>query len=84
MAEEIIRKSKIGWVIRDNSVIAFDRLQATIYHSWGALTKLPLISMKDEIRKSTPDELNSWVDVIELAQRKGLIGNGCQFRNWES
>lgn len=76
----IIRKTKINWVIEDTSVIAFDKWQATVYHCYGTPDKEGLEEMKKIIIASKKDDYNSWVDVIDLAQKKGLIGYGTRHR----
>lgn len=78
--QKIIRKSKIGWVVTSNTIIAFDRIQATLYHVFESANKKPLIDMRKEVLRSKPDELNTWVDVISLAQGKGLVGYGTRLR----
>lgn len=76
----IIRKSKISWVIKDVSLVAFDRHQATAYHAFMASTRQPISRMKKKILNSKPDEYNSWVDVIQLATDAGVIGYGTKLR----
>lgn len=78
--EKIIRKTKIGWVITDTTLTAFDKLQATVYHAFETPNKKPLEEMRIEIENSAPDEYNSWVDVIGLATRKGLRGYGTRLQ----
>ena len=81
--QRIIRKTKISWVITPDTVVAFDKIQATLYHVFENANKQPLARMKRIILKSTPDELNSWVEVIGLARQEGLIGYGTRLkREW--
>ena len=83
MKQKIIRKSKIGWVLADSRLIAFDKIQATIYHSYDTPNKKPLEEMKSRVENSKADELNSWVDVINLAREKGLRGYGTRlYKEW--
>lgn len=77
---QIIRKSKIGWVLTEDTVTAFDNWQATIYHLYESSTKQPIELLKQEVRKSKPDELNSWVDVLDLASKRGLRGYATRIR----
>ena len=81
MKKQIIRKSKIGWVLTDDTVTAFDKWQATIYHLYESSTKQPIESLKRDIRKSAPEELNTWVDVLDLASKKGLRGYATRIRS---
>lgn len=78
--QKIIRKSKIGWVITHDTIIAFDKLQATLYHVFESSNKKPLMEMRRAILRSDANELNTWVDVIMLAQKNGLIGYGTRIR----
>lgn len=78
--QKIIRKSKIGWVITPETVVAFDKIQATLYHVFETANKAPLARMKHAIIISKADELNTWADVITLAREEGLIGYGTRVR----
>lgn len=81
--QRIIRKSKIGWVITSDTVVAFDKIQATLYHVFESANKKPLARMKKAIIHSDKDELNTWADVITLAREEGLIGYGTRLkREW--
>lgn len=79
-AMKIIRKSKIGWVLTRNTIIAFDRLQATLYHVYELTNRRPFDVMRMKILKSKPDEYNSWPDVISLAIKQGVRGYGTKVR----
>lgn len=74
--KKVIRKSKIGWVLTDDSIIAFDRLQATVYHVYELTNRQPFDMMRMKIKNSEPDEYNSWVDVLDLAVKQGVRGYG--------
>ena len=76
----IVRKSKISWVIKRDVIIAFDALQATAYPSYGASSRQPLNELRKAILKSNDNELNTWVDAIELTQKLGIIGYGTRRR----
>lgn len=77
---KILRKSKISWVVSDSSVVAFDKWQATIYHTFGAPTKQSIGLMGERILSSKPDEYNNWVEVISLAQSQGVSGYATRIR----
>lgn len=79
--KKIIRKSKVSWVITDTTLTAFDQIQATVYHAFETPNKRPLDEMRYEVEHSTPDELNSWADVISLALNKGLRGYGTKLQH---
>ena len=81
--KKIIRKSKIGWVLTDDSIIAFDTLQATVYHVYDLTNRQPFDIMKTTIEKSAPDEYNSWVDILDLAVRQGVRGYGTRIPKFE-
>lgn len=79
----IIRKSKIGWVLTNETITAFDKFQATIYHTYDLTNKQPFDRMKTKILQSGPNEYNSWVDVINLAVNHGMRGYGTKLhREW--
>lgn len=83
--KKTIQKTRIGWVLAEDYVIAFDKWQATIYNAYGAIGRVLVEEMKNQIVKSKPDELNSWVDVIELAQHMGIKGYGTVLKpKWEN
>ena len=76
MKQKIIEKTKITWLIADTSITAFDNLQATMYSVYGSSDKESFENMKVLVECSTPEEYNNWVDIIELAQKMGVIGYG--------
>lgn len=76
----IIRKSKIGWVLTTDTITAFDKIQATVYHTYDLTNRQPFDKMKRIVRKSQPNEYNSWVDVLDLAMKHGLRGYGTRVR----
>lgn len=80
METKIIRKTKISWVINEESLIAFDKLQATCYNSYMYADKQPFLNMKQTVLDSRPEELNSWVDVISLAQKYKILGYGTRIK----
>lgn len=77
---EIIKRGKIFWLIAQESVVAFDRRQATIYQLYGYPNKKPLELMKQTIRNSKPHELGTWVDVIGLATKTKIRGYGTKLQ----
>lgn len=81
--KKIIRKSKLGWVLTDDSITVFDRLQATIYHTYDLTNRQPFDVMKNKVLKSKPDEYNSWVDVLDLAVKQGIRGYGTRMPELE-
>lgn len=80
MEIKIIKKTKIIWVVNPESLIAVDKLQATCYNSYMYADKQPFLDMRQEVLNSKQDELNSWVDVINLAQKYGMIGYGTRVK----
>lgn len=76
----IVRKSKLNWLVTDTSLIAFDRIQATVYHAYDTPNKQPLEIMKKTILRSRSDEYNSWVDGVSLAIKQGIRGYGTRVR----
>lgn len=78
--KKIIRKSKIGWVLSDDNIVAFDKLQATIYHTYELTNRQPFDRMKLKIMMSGPEEYNSWVDVLDLAVEEGIRGYGTRLK----
>lgn len=79
--KKIIKKRCLNWLVSDNSLIAFDRLQATIYHSFDMPNKQPLEEMRDSVLNSKKDEYGTWADVIDLAMKKGMHGYGTRLRD---
>lgn len=71
----IVRKSKINWLLSPEIIVAFDKIQATGYNVYEN-PKQSLEEMKIIILQSKPDEYNNWVDVVELAIKKGMRGYG--------
>lgn len=80
MEKQIIHRGRISWALSDNSITAFDNLQATIYDRFGASSDVAIEYMKFRVRHSKENELNSWVDVIELANRCGVVGRGTSIK----
>lgn len=78
---EIVKKGKIGWVISDNSVVAFDKFQATCYHIYNSPNKSSLESLKWKLKNSPDDMYGNWVDAIELTQALGIVGYGTRVKN---
>lgn len=76
----IIRKTKINWLLQDNCIIAFDKLQATCYNILNGQNKKNFDLMTNLLAKSSPDEYNNWVDAICLAQDMEMIGYGTRVR----
>lgn len=62
-------------------MIAFDKLQATLYHTYELTNRQPFDIMRMKIMKSKPEEYNSWVDVIDLAVKQGVRGYGTKVRS---
>ena len=81
--KKIIRKSKLGWLLTDDSITVFDRIQATVYHTYDLTNRQPFDRMIQIISKSKPDEYNSWVDVIGLAVKQGVRGYGTKIPKLE-
>ena len=81
--KKIIRKSKLGWVLTDETITVFDRLQATVYYSYDLTNKHPFEVMKKKILNSKPEEYDSWVDVIDLAVKQGINGYGTRIPRFE-
>ena len=78
MKHKQIKRGKISWVISDETLIAFDKLQATMYYTYDLTNRLPFDLMKREVlKKDTP----SWVDVIELAMKYDMVGHGARVKN---
>lgn len=80
---KIIRKSKIGWVLDDDTITAFDKIQATVYHTYELTNRQPFDKMKLAIESSSPEEYNSWVDVLDLAVKHGVRGYGTKIPRLE-
>lgn len=76
----VIRKTRINWVLSDTAIIAFDNLQATCYNIFNGQNKRHFADMTDIILSSDDTDYNSWVDVICLAQDMGMIGYGTRIR----
>lgn len=76
----ILKRGKIFWKIADESVVAFDKRQATIYHVYECPSKKSLESMKYRLLHSNPDEYSNWVEVISLAMEVGIKGYGTKVR----
>lgn len=76
----IIRKSKIGWVLTQDTMTAFDNLQATLYHVYDLTNRGPFDKMKMKVLYSQPEEYNSWVDVLDLAVKCNMRGYSTRVR----
>ena len=64
----------------DNSITAFDTLQATTYNVYELTNRQPFDVMKMKIMDSAPEELNSWVDILDLAMKQGVKGYGTRLK----
>lgn len=84
LMKKIIRKSKLGWVLTDDTITVFDRIQATVYHTYELTNRNPFDVMRMKIEKSKPNEYNSWVDAVDLAVKQGLRGYGTKIPELES
>lgn len=78
MKTQKIKKGKIYWIIEDNRIIAFDKLQATSYNIFGFNYKKDLIAMKKEILKT--DFGRNWAEVLTIAMRNQMIGASVRVR----
>lgn len=78
MKTQKIKKGKIYWIIEDNRIIAFDKLQATSYNIFGFNYKKDLIAMKKEILKT--DLGKNWAEVLTIAMRNQMIGASIRVR----
>lgn len=70
----ILTRGKIYWLISDDSIIAFDKHQATVYQSFGCPNRHPFVQMKRLLSSSRENEYGTWVDVIGLAMKVKIIG----------
>lgn len=70
----IIQRGKIFWRITDESVIAFDKRQATVYQMYGYSNKKPLEKMKFLLLNSNDNEYSNWLEVIALANKVRIRG----------
>lgn len=77
---KILRKSRINWLIQENSMVAFDTIQATTYHVYELTNRQPFDEMKKIIENSSPAEFNNWVDIIDLSIKSGVKGYGTRLR----
>lgn len=81
----VIQKQKLGWVLADSYIKAYDKLQATVYIAWGAVGYTHLEEMKNEIEQSSEKELDSWEEAIALAKRHEIIGHGTSLKpKWQN
>lgn len=80
---KIIRKSKIGWLLDDDTITVFDKIQATVYHTYELTNRQPFDTMKQIVEQSSPEEYNSWVDVLDLAVKQGVRGYGTRIPRLE-
>lgn len=76
---EMIKKTKINWLIKDDSVIVFDKYQATCYIDMSARNRTKFDEFKNELLNNN-EEYNGWVDIMCLAQEKGIIGYGTRVK----
>ena len=67
----------------DDTITAFDNLQATVYHVYELTNRQPFDVMKLKIANSKPEEYNSWVDVLDLAVKQGVRGYGTRIPRLE-
>lgn len=81
--KKIIQKSRLGWIITDDSITVFDKIQATIYHTYDLTNRQPFYNMVEKILKSNPNELNSWVDAVDLSVKQGVRGYGTRVPRFE-
>lgn len=67
-------------MIQEDSIVVFDKLQATVYQMYGYPSRAPLLKMRDIVLESQDDEYSSWVDVISLSSELGIRGYGTRVR----
>ena len=78
--EKLIKRGKLYWLIKDNSVIVADKLQATVYHAYGSPVRVPIERLKKIAVTYPTDKLDTWEKVITLTQKLGMRGYGTTVR----
>lgn len=76
--KHLIKWGKISWVVSEDYLVAFDKLQATMYYTYDLPSRTQFELMKKEVLGK---ELKSWVDVIELALKYDMVGHGARLRD---
>lgn len=68
-------KNKIRWIANSSAVIFFDNWQAIEYNRYSFIRFNGVEKMRNELMNGR--EIDSWVDVFELAARLGGRGEKC-------
>lgn len=76
----ILKRGKIYWKISEESVIAFDTRQATVYHVYGCSNRKPLELMKNKLLFSNQEEYGNWIEAISLATEVKIKGYGTKLQ----
>lgn len=73
---EIFKRGRLTWIIRDDSIVVFDRIQATIYAPFLSARNHAFDQMCEALRSSPENELDNWADAILFAQSFNVMGAG--------
>lgn len=80
MRFKIIHKQKLHFLFKQDGVVIFDKLQATSFNCYGNTNRQSLDTFMRTLRNSNKDEYDSWLDVLDLSSRLGVIGNGARLQ----
>ena len=74
--EKVLRRGRLTWIVKDNSIVVFDNIQATVYAPYMSPNDNLFPQMKEFLLTSEDGEYSNWVDAVCLAQVCRMIGQG--------
>ena len=80
MRLKFIHKQKLHFLFKQDGVIIFDKLQATSFNCYGNTNRQSLDTFMRTLQNADEDEYDSWLDVLDLSSKLGVIGDGTRLQ----
>lgn len=77
--EKILHRGKLTWVVREKSILVYDKIQATLYVPYISPNDHLFLQMRTFLLNSKPTEYGDWVEAILLAQKCKVKGMGARY-----
>lgn len=74
--EIFLKRGKINWLVREDCLIAFDRIQATCYSAYWSNSDNLFFAMRRKLLNSKESEYGDWIEAVSLAIKYKVKGQG--------
>ena len=75
---KILHRGRLTWRIKSDSLLVYDKYQATLYAGWAQPRFALFKQMREFVLTSESTEYDNWVDVLLLAQACKVYGMGAR------